>query len=107
MPSGIAVAASPKLWIRSARRATLPVDRDLRQRRQAKHREREADRLQSLPRALDAGVDQAVAVAVPVVVMVVALLGVGVRATMGVRMHRGTVAMALAAERDVIKRSVH
>ena len=25
MPSGIAVAASPKLWIRSASRATLPV----------------------------------------------------------------------------------
>jgi hypothetical protein len=39
--------------------------------------------------------------------VVVALPGVGVRATMGVRMHRGTVAMALAAERDVIKRGVH
>ncbi len=45
--------------------------------------------------------------AVPVVVMMVALLGMGVRAAMGVRVHRSAVAVALAAKRDVIDRGIH
>jgi len=73
MPSGIVVAASPKLWIRSASRADAAggdVDRHLCQRGQTEDCEGKAHRAKALPRPFDAGVDQAVAMTVAVMVVV-------------------------------------
>ena len=74
MPSGTAVSASPKLWIRSASSATEPdsdEDDRLGDRGEAEDAERDEDRADAGARALDRRVDQPVRVTVPVPVIVV------------------------------------
>ena len=74
MPSGIAVSASPKLWIRSASNATDPEsdeDRRLRRRRSSPRTARlMATALTPVAGADDRAVDEPVRVAVSVAVLV-------------------------------------
>ena len=63
MPSGIAVAASPALWIRSASSATLPEATNTATwatRGERQHAERERDGAEALAGALDRVVDEPV-----------------------------------------------
>ena len=79
MPRGTAVSASPKLWMRSASRATEPgegEDQRLGDGGQPEDAERDEDGAHARARALDRVVDQAVGV--PVVVrMLVVVRGLG------------------------------
>ena len=70
MPSGIAVSASPKLWIRSARSATIRSreDRGL-QRGEPQHGEADRDGAHPVARTRDRAVDQPVRVPVAAVPM--------------------------------------
>src|SRR4051794_29203656 len=102
IPSGMAISASPALWMRSASSATLPESTNTTACSAAvSARMRQRHGSNALARPLDALIDEAVRMAVTgvVMVMLVALLAVNMRPVNGVFVLKAlAVALTLTAQ---------